>query len=67
VYEGSRVYRDSLKSRNKFLAFCGAGEWGMIRGGFLSARKHLIASARDGSAASPPLADRAQEALQCQA
>jgi hypothetical protein len=50
------IYPDSLKSREKFLAFYGSGGFGrgMIRGGFLSAevRRHLIALARDGSAAS---------------
>jgi transposase len=50
------LYPDSLKSRDKFLAFrvLVDSDGGMIRGGFLSAedRSKLIALARDGSAAS---------------
>jgi transposase len=49
------VYPDSLKSRDKSLAFCGwvDSDGHMIRGGFLSEedRDKLIALARDGSAA----------------
>lgn len=50
------IYCDSLKSREKFVAFCGLGDSDghMIRGGFLGKedRKKLITLARDGSAAS---------------
>jgi transposase len=52
----SKIYPDSLKVREKFLAFRGLMDsaGGMIRGGFLSAedRSRLIALARDGSAVS---------------
>ena len=51
-----RLYPDSLKSREKFLAFrvLVDSDGSMIRGGFLSAedRRTLIALARDESAAS---------------
>jgi transposase len=50
------LYPDSLKIREKFLAFWGSSDsdGGMIRGGFLieEDRNKLIALARDGSAAS---------------
>jgi transposase len=56
IADGWDVYPDSLKSRDKFLAFrvLMDSDVGMIRGGFLSAedRSKLIALARDGSAAS---------------
>ncbi len=49
-------YPDSLKNREKLLAFLGLADsdWLMIRGGFLGEedRKKLIALARDGSTAS---------------
>src|SRR6266446_10116808 len=50
------IYPDSLKAREKLLAFCGLADSDlrMIRGGFLTEedRNKLIALARDGSAAS---------------
>jgi transposase len=50
------LYPDSLKNREKLLAFCilADSDGGMIRGGFLGQedRNKLIALARDGSAAS---------------
>jgi len=52
-YINSQLYPDSLKCREKFLAFGGLvdSDAEMIRGGFLSAedRDRLIALARDGS------------------
>src|ERR1700758_3769311 len=53
---GLLIYPDSLKSREKLLAFGGMvdSDADMIRSGFLSLedRRQLIALARDGSAAS---------------
>src|SRR5712672_1300819 len=56
VPEGIQVYPDSLKTQEKFLAFCFLTDSArqMIRRGFLTEedRTKLIALARDGSAAS---------------